>query len=77
MNLEGNVDKIMSAMPNLEHLDVSNTEIGGTIPSDSAMSNLRFFQVRDNQQMAGSIPIEIGNWKALVRFIENKSSNSD
>jgi hypothetical protein len=68
LNLEGDVDKIMSAMPNLEHLDVSNTEIGGTIPSNSTMSNLRFFQVWDNQQMAGSIPIEIGNWKSLGKF---------
>ena len=68
--LEGNLVELMAAHTQLEHLDVSRTLLEGTIPSESAMTDLRFFQVSGADYVSGTIPTEIGLWTSLGKIIQ-------
>lgn len=57
----------------VEHLDVSQNQLGGTIPSSLGIGGvLRFFDASNNT-LTGGIPPEVGNWNALETF--NASNN--
>jgi hypothetical protein len=67
-NLGGNFDEVMRAIPTLEYLDISNTDVEGTIPSEITMSELRVFKARNTRNLIGTIPKEIGGWTKLGMF---------
>ena len=63
--LSGRFDEVMEAIPGLEYFDFSNTDLGGTIPTQE-MPSLRVFKGWNTEKLSGTIPIDIGrNWKNL------------
>jgi hypothetical protein len=59
----------MKANPNLEYLDISDTDLQGTIPSETTMSELRVFKAWNTKKLSGSIPTSISSWKKLGMII--------
>jgi hypothetical protein len=68
-NLGGRFDEVMEAIPSLEYLDISDTDLEGTIPSETTMSDLRVFKAWNTKKLSGSIPTKIGGWKKLGTII--------
>jgi hypothetical protein len=63
--LQGRFDELMHAIPSLEYVDISGTDLEGTLPSEISMTNLRVFQAWNTKKLSGTIPTEIGLWTSL------------
>ena len=80
--LKGNVHDILTFFPNLITLDISTTDIGGSIPSSVADHNMGDADTSNNSSsmkhlqnfraiqtsMTGTIPTEIGLWTNLCKY---------
>ena len=67
-NLGGSVVESIVHWPNLEHMDISETNVTGTIPSEfgrlSRLTSLGIWDV----PLSGTIPSEVGNLVAIGKL---------